>query len=254
MMKITDAHSHLMVKFLMYREAGVEQNIQMMKKAGIDRACLFTSDFLSTEGSLTPKAWEEQTNRKIAESVESHPTRLVGFGTVDPRIEGAAERLDSFVAKYGFRGAKFHPWHQDFPCGDVMHPIMEVAARHRLPIVFHSGTPVYAQPLAIAWLAEYFPDVPIVLAHMGLTCMYVDAVHAAKRYENVFLETSCMPYTPVLERAVSELGPHKILFGTDTPFLYPYIEILRIQRLAINDDDKEMILGGNIERLIDRSA
>ena len=131
-MKITDAHSHLMVKFLMYREAGVEQNIQMMKKGGIDRACLFTSDFLSTDGSLTPKAWEERMNRKIAESVESHPTRLVGFGTVDPRIEGAAERLDSFVAKYGFRGAKFHPWHQDFPCGDVMHPIMEVAARHRI--------------------------------------------------------------------------------------------------------------------------
>ena len=62
----------------------------------------------------------------------------------------------------------------------------------------HTGTPITAEPFQLAELARTFPDVPMVMGHMGYTDFWYDAVPAALQSENIYLETSLidMPVTP----------------------------------------------------------
>ena len=101
------------------------------------------------------------------------------------------------------------------------------------------------------------------------------ALLVAARHDNVYLETSSVPYE-VLEKAVCDpaIGPEKVVFGTDTPApfghyrykgnVYPsyskrppatfpdhYKYALEvIEQLPLHDREKDMILGGNIARLL----
>jgi len=82
-----------------------------------------------------------------------------------------------------------------------MIPIMEVAQQHHAPILIHTGCISYPKlcrlravdPVLIDDLAIRFPDVPIILGHMGtnssLTHDLPDrARQVAARHEHVYLE------------------------------------------------------------------
>lgn len=45
-------------------------------------------------------------------------------------------------------------------------------------------------------------------------------------------------------------GAHKVLFGTDGPWLHPAVELAKVQALNIGALDRSLILGGNLLRLI----
>jgi predicted TIM-barrel fold metal-dependent hydrolase len=48
---------------------------------------------------------------------------------------------------------------------------------------------------------------------------------------------------------IRTIGSDKILFGSDYPWINPKKDIERINGLNISDNDKELILGVNAERL-----
>jgi predicted TIM-barrel fold metal-dependent hydrolase len=119
----------------------------------------------------------------------------------------------------------------------------------------HSGTPPHTEPLQIATLADIFPDATIILAHAGLSETYAaDARAAAKRHDNVYLETSCLPagYTGM---AIRELGADKVMFGSDSPWNVTETELGKIKVLELSDEENRKVLGGTAARIfgIDRS-
>ena len=105
------------------------------------------------------------------------------------------------------------------------------------------------------------------------------ALTVAARNPNVYIETSSVPYE-VLLKAVEcpAIGPEKLIFGTDTPAFYQYykapstgeyypsygktgpgpetadhfkVDIENIDRLPITAEQKDMIMGGTLARLIE---
>jgi predicted TIM-barrel fold metal-dependent hydrolase len=110
-----------------------------------------------------------------------------------------------------------------------MIPIMGVAQQHHAPILIHTGCISYpglcrlraVDPVLIDDLAIRFPDVPIILGHMGtnssLTHDLPDrARQVAARNANVYLET-CQATAEQIEQAYldPQIGPDKLVFGTD---------------------------------------
>ena len=53
-----------------------------------------------------------------------------------------------------------------------------------------------------------------------------------------------------LVQAVRRAGPHKLLFGSDGPWLHPGLELEKIRLLRLPAADQALILGGNFLRLI----
>jgi len=50
------------------------------------------------------------------------------------------------------------------------------------------------------------------------------------------------------EREVA--GARKVIFGSDGPWLHPSIELYKIRVLGLSPRDEQLVLGGNILRLI----
>jgi len=155
-------------------------------------------------------------NDRLYEFTKISPERMIRFYTVNPNYpEAAVEEIKRCVEILGGRGIKLHPWLQAFSVTyNVVNRIIETCIGYKLPVLFHDGTPPYADCLQIANLAELYPEAKIILGHSGLYDMYRNAVKAAKRFKNVYL---CICGTAVNDTRyiLSEVDNNRILFGSD---------------------------------------
>jgi uncharacterized protein len=188
--------------------------------------------------------------------------RLLAFGSVHPDDPGKLDKLERYAA-LGLRGIKLHPSMQltapDDPATMEIYPVCD---RLRLPVFFHSGR----TGLEVANQAEYcnleryqapvreFPNLDFVLGHSGAVLDFDAAIALAKECPNVWL---CLagPSVPALERLVAELGPERLMFGTDWPF-YPMAYQLSKVLIATRCDAvvRDLLLSGNAERFLEKWA
>ena len=78
-----------------------------------------------------------------------------------------------------------------------------------------------------------------------------NSTEAAKKRENVFLETCCSTVIyGVMEMLVNKIGADRILFGSDMPFVNANAQIGKILHAKISDDDKRKILGLNMAKIL----
>jgi predicted TIM-barrel fold metal-dependent hydrolase len=91
--------------------------------------------------------------------------------------------------------------------------------------------------------------VQFILGHAGARDV-ADVIPVTKRNRNVSLEISSQSVTQLLE-LLQELGPERLLFGTDWPFYHigaPLTKVLLISEGR--PEARAMILRGNAERLL----
>ena len=136
---------------------------------------------------------------------------------------------------------KLNPLRHAFVADDVcVDPIMEMAEHYQVPVCIHCGHPPYSLPWSIALLAERFPNVKVMMIHMGHGHgVYIDAsLKMARRYANLYLEMSGMPMHTKIKEAYESVGADRILFGTDGPFHHPSVEM---QKVIVSGLDEEAL-------------
>jgi len=192
-----------------------------------------------------------QDNLQILEVAKKNPGRIVPFVTVDPWDgERAVQELKEYIT-LGAKGLKLHPLTQGLPAhSELYHPLLDVAEKERIIVLFHTGTPVYSQPLQVLELAQIYTKIPFILAHLGLGILWWDAIRAVKRADNVYVDTAGQRLIPVIRLAVRELGSEKILFGSDAPFLSLEVELKKILECGLSRDDINNILYYNALKII----
>jgi predicted TIM-barrel fold metal-dependent hydrolase len=256
---IIDAHVHLMsdtTGWYAYkksaggsdaREWDVSATVRLLDDSGIDRCWLFT-----LAGLYGFNDWRVA-NDQVIEAARLHPDRFVPFCTAFPNQdpEAAAGEIRRCV-EAGCKGVKFHPWLQSFPANSAyLYPALEVCAKHRLPVLFHTGTPPYSQPFQVMEQARRFPAVPFVIGHFG-KIMFLDAVRSAEMCPNVWLETSGAQVSD-LQFAIERIGSDRILFGTDLPIggaASAKWNMAKIRSAVADEAYRQAIFGGNAEKLI----
>lgn len=171
----------------------------------------------------------------------------------NPRVAGYVEEAERFLEHPKFLGLKLHPLIDGYlPNDPSVHPLMELLrARGNLPALVHSGHPIFTLPWSIEELAVSFPDVPVVMAHMGHgNAVYINAaIDIAERRPNVYLETSGMPMHTKIAEAVERVGRERVIYGSDAPFHHPAVEILRVQVSGLNAAELEDVLHRSGRRL-----
>ena len=187
-----------------------------------DRAIVFGINSIALEMN-TP-------NDDIAAYVRQHPEKLVGFMSIDPSQQNALEELERSVSDLGLRGIKMSPVYQHYHPSDPK--AMRVHARAEelgLPILTHAAyqgmanTPMeWASPLLYDPVAREFPDLKIILAHIGLP-WFADAMVVSRKHPNVFTDVSGLHTKPwwlyqALALILEAGSMEKVLFGSDMPF------------------------------------
>lgn len=176
---------------------------------------------------------EPELNDNVAGFVASTPARRIGFLSVHPEVDGAADELERAHFDLGLQGVKLGPNYQLFdPLGPAALRIYELAQRHGLPVLFHQGaSPVreaplrYAHPLLMDEVAIRFPELRVVMAHLGHPWQR-DTIVTIRKHPHVYTDVSALFYRPwsLYEalRLATEWGVlEKLLFGSDYPIATP---------------------------------
>ncbi len=166
----------------------------------------------------------------VAEYVAAHPDTLIGFLSVDPTQAGWERELHVGHQELGLRGIKLMPMYAGFrPDDTLLDPLWNYATRHALPVLLHTGTTFlsrapleYTLPRHLDRVAIRFPEVKIIMAHLGHP-FEGECVVVARKHPNVYTDISALHYRPFqLYQSlmlVQEYGIWpKLLFGSDYPF------------------------------------
>jgi predicted TIM-barrel fold metal-dependent hydrolase len=217
--------------------ADPELTLRRMDEGGIDRTIIFPIN----------NAQYESANVEIADICKRHPTKFIGFAKHDPQTEAGriASMLRREVETLGLRGLKLHR----LPTREVLDAVAEL----RIPILYHPEKVSNLHMIA----AEY-PQTNFIVAHLGNFASHdwtehLAAIDIAKRYPNVFLETSSVVFWHFLEQAARELGANKLIFGSDGPELDPRVELYKVRLLKLKPADEARVVGGNIQALLGKS-
>lgn len=188
----------------------------------------------------------------LAGAIARFPDRLVGFVRVNPNHRDAAVAgARRAVQELGFKGVKLHPTTTlAHPAAAPTIELMQLCAELRVPVLFHCGDDPYTTPQAIALGARAAPDTAVVMGHMGGYFHVEDAIAMAERYNNLYLETSAMPYPHRIREAVARVGPERVVFGSDGPGCNPSLEVEKVRLAGLNPKDEALVLGINAARLI----
>jgi predicted TIM-barrel fold metal-dependent hydrolase len=169
-------------------------------------------------------------DRRIADYVAAHSDTLIGFLSVDPTQPGWEKELRDGHEELGLRGIKLLPMYAGFhPADERLEPIWKYAAKHRLPVLLHTGTTFVSQapleytlPRHLDTVAIRHPEVKIIMAHLGHP-YEGECVVTIRKHPNMYADISALHYRPFQFyhslMLVQEYGVwDKVLFGTDYPF------------------------------------
>jgi uncharacterized protein len=221
--------------------APLEKFLGWSAAEGIDRTVLFAafhSDYAVA-------------NREVARIVASRPDRFYGFAFIHPLIDRG--RVQSLVREaveaFGFVGIKVH--RHD---ARITREVCEAARAWSLPVLYD----VMGEVSVCELLAQEYPDVAFIIPHLGSFGddwrAQLALIDHLVRHPNIYTDTAGVRRFDLLERAVERAGAHKILFGSDGPWLHPGVELEKIYALGLSEIQEQLVLGGNVLRLISRAG
>jgi predicted TIM-barrel fold metal-dependent hydrolase len=187
--------------------------------------------------------------------------QLTPYVGVDPWALTPRENVEHLreLADRGARGVKLHPVAQRFEPGDPrMRPVYDACEELGLVVLSHSGSAPggepFAEPAAFAEVLRAHPRLPVVLAHLGGGSWRQTAA-LARAFPQVgfdlceIIEWTGAPNAPTdeeLARMIREVGPERVMLGTD----FPWYDLDRTVELVmglplLSTEEKEAILGAN---------
>jgi predicted TIM-barrel fold metal-dependent hydrolase len=102
-------------------------------------------------------------------------------------------------------------------------------------------------PWSFERLAARFPDVTIVMAHMGHGhIVYINAaLDVAEDHENIMVDTAGMTMHSKIREAVERLGEDRVMYGSDTPLGHPAWEIPKVRVSGLDEGQLRKVLYEN---------
>ena len=217
--------------------APLNKYLRRATQAGIERTVLFAafhSDYAVA-------------NREVAHIVARNRARFYGFAFVHAVHDRGrmSNLIKTAVQQYGFCGIKVHRYD-----ARITREICEVARTFALPVLYD----VMGEVSIIELLATEYPDVNFIIPHLGSFADDWKAQQACidplARHANIYTDTSGIRRFDLLEQAVQRAGAHKILFGSDGPWLHPGVELAKVYALNLSPTDRALVLSDNFLRLI----
>lgn len=199
-------------------------------------------------------------NRKMVE-INNREKFVKCFGAMHPdfnKIGDIKEEIE-FLVKNKINVIKLHPEYQNFyPDDGKMDLIYEICIKNDVAILFHSGYDfafdvfnVHSTPKRFLNLIKKFPELKIILAHLGGYRMW-DMVYKLLAGKNVYFDTAFISEISddSFKSIIYAHGIDKILFGSDFPWERQSTIKEKIERCIENQKDKEKIFYENAQNLI----
>ncbi len=184
--------------------------------------------------------------------------RVLPFPSIHPDGGKSVEQLRRIAAE-GFLGFKLHPYYQRFTLDEErLDPLYATAEECGLILLLHAGFDLafprhrVADPQRIACLAERFPRLPIIAAHLG-AWMDWEEVERHLVGRRIYFDISCCFDFMDRRQAERLLRCHssdRLLFGSDSPWVDQQKTIKDLRSFGLGATVESRILGANAQRLL----
>lgn len=230
----------------------LEEHMARTERSGVDKTLTWLRPDYVGEGI-------EGHNAYVYKAMQAYPDTILGFGWADPTVSVAHAKdvVKRCVFEYGMYGVKLNGAQNGYTIDDpeLSLPVVEEIARAGALLAFHIGPDAYERthPFRAAKIARMYPEMNILMVHMGATDQDMNraVIEMALENPNMTLVGSGTPYEAVLA-AIQILGADRVCFGSDAPFKRPHVE-LAIYDAALDgeiaEEEKALVMGGNIARL-----
>ena len=227
-----------------------DQHLAAMKRSGV-QTVLVTASARSAYANIP--------NDFIANFVHSFPGKAVGFGTVHPNDPYALQEVERMVKQLGLKGLKLSPSYQAVdPLARESWALYELARDLKIPILVHcggvyTGSLEFANPVLFDKVAMAFPDLKILIAHLGQPFME-QTVILMRKNENIWADLSARFHRKWqlyngLMHAIEYGVTSRLLFGSDFPARSPDVALAEFR--AINDWGPDVKMPRIPDELID---
>ncbi len=249
--RIWDIHSHLHSVPGDTPEKRMEVLIRCADRLGIER--LILSQGYSSELHPTADLIRVE-NDRVMLAVRRFPQRAYGSVYLSPSfLDFSLREFDRCVRAGPMIG--IGELEADKRCNaPELDPIVERAVSMKVPILQHTwlkldGNEVgESTPYDLVELAKRHPDANFVCAHTGGD--WERGIRIIREAKNIAAEVAGFdPTSGVLEMAVRELGPERVVYGSDVGGRSFASQLAKVMGADIPESAKELVLGGNLRRL-----
>jgi predicted TIM-barrel fold metal-dependent hydrolase len=188
----------------------------------------------------------EKANAGVAKIVNSNRRRFSGFAFIHAQRDAGnvLSMVEKSVNQYGFCGIKVHRYD-----ARISREICDAARQFKLPVLYDT----MGEISTIDLLGTAYPDVNFIIPHLGSFAdewkSQLAFLSPLERFPNIHTDFSGVRRFELMEQAVKRAGAHKILFGSDGPWLHPGLELMKIYELNLPQEKQEKILYKNFLRL-----
>ncbi|MFI3212442.1 MAG: amidohydrolase family protein [Eubacteriales bacterium] len=253
-MYIIDADAHISPYETYGAHNTIEMLINQMDYAGIDKTLTWIQP--PYERNL------DESLKYLYNASKIYHDKIIGFGWVDPHL-GFTKSKDTIrrcIEEYGFYGIKMNGAQNEYFIDDPKFalPLVEEIAKTGKAIAFHIGGDAYefTHPFRLAKIAELYPELQILMVHMGGACfadLSAAAIEVASKHNNITLIGSAIRDISII-KALKSLGSERICFGSDSPFALSHgcVAMYKaiLQGANLSSDEQQKVMGGNILRVL----
>jgi predicted TIM-barrel fold metal-dependent hydrolase len=201
--------------------------------------------------SLTGKAKDiPEGNQLVFALTQAYPEQIIQFFWVLLQKPDTVQEMEDRFSEWKFKGIKLHQCWDTFPIGsEPFSRVAKFAAEKNLPIFIHVSN--YREVRALIEYSKQHPATRFIVGHLFGLGLYLQAKH---KLENLYFEISntYLVSSQAVNKAINHFGADKIILGSDTPYgrnSLP-LNIERVKMLSISEEAKEMILGKNLQTLL----
>jgi uncharacterized protein len=250
--RIWDDHCHLGSVPGATPEERMTALIRWADRLGIER--LLLSQGYCAELHPTPDQFREENDRVMA-AVRRFPGRSYGSVYLSPAYPEFSVREFNRCVRDGPM-VSIGEVEADKPCSvPEMDVIVERAASMKVPILQHTwlkaggNEPGESTPYDVVAIARRHPEVQFVCVHTGGD--WERGIRIIRDTRNVSAEIAgSNPTSGFVEMAVRELGAERVIYGSDAGGRSFASQLGKVLGAEIPDSAKELILGGNLRRLL----
>ena len=211
----------------------------------------------------------------VIAAAAAFPDVFYAFAMINPMAEHVAvsPELDAIclfpaMHRYSIQDPRVRPLLDQADaqgCAVFVHcGVLTVGARKKLGL----GSPFdmrFSNPIDLHAIALQYPRIRFVIPHFGAG-NFREALMVADMCPNVYLDTSSsnswmryegLDLRTVFTRALSIVGPGRLLFGTDSSFfprgwvgkVFEFQSVM-LAEMGIRQDDAAAIFGGNLQKIL----
>ncbi|HCU97378.1 MAG TPA: amidohydrolase [Actinobacteria bacterium] len=274
-----------------------DERLAIMDEHGVSVHLLsLTAPGVQTFGDAQAVELAALVNDRLAAIIARHPDRFAGLAAIAPQVpHAAAAEIERAMKTLRLNGVVINSHtRNEYLDEEKFWPIFEAAQALRVPIYIHPRSPsaqmaapyrkygletgmygfqaetgLHAIRLICSGVFDRFPDLKIVLGHLGEGIPFwlyrVDYMHPVRSSRNsrpklqltpgeyfkrnFAITTSGMNWHPALRFCIEAVGADNIMFAIDYPYQLTVGAVQFMDSAPIPDQDKHKIFHLNAERI-----